>query len=58
MNQNRPPVKAGNVSALNEGLAQWFGWFEAAPLPEGLAGLIEQLEAGNRPAEQVELLGR
>ncbi len=34
---------------INDSLAAVFGWFEAAPLPEHLVSLIEQLDAPIEP---------
>ena len=50
---HRPDGKA----ALNEGLAEWFGWFSAEPLSENLASLIDQLEASCPAAAPVETAG-
>ncbi len=54
MRQNDLPLRASSPAALNEGLAEWFGWFSSAPLPENLASLIDQLEAACPPLEPAE----
>ena len=37
--------KGESRKVINDRLSAVFGWFEAAPLPEHLTSLIEQLEA-------------
>jgi hypothetical protein len=47
------PREADDRKAITDSLAAVFGWFEAAPVPEHLASLIEQLDSAPepRPAE-------
>lgn len=46
---NLRPRKADGQKVINDSLAAVFGWFEAAPLPEHLASLIDQLDAPLEP---------
>lgn len=46
MTNNARP-RAAKAEALDESLADWFGWFAAAPLPAELTSLVEQLEAAH-----------
>jgi hypothetical protein len=41
--------RADGRKAINKRLSAVFGWFEAAPLPEHLASLIDQLDAEPQP---------
>lgn len=43
------PRKADGRKVINDSLAAVFGWFEAAPAPEHLIRLIEQLDAPPEP---------
>ncbi len=46
---NHRPREADGQKVINDSLAAVFGWFEAAPLPEHLTSLIEQLDAPTPP---------
>ena len=54
MNPFFRPSRLDTTSALDEGLAEWFGWFAAAPLSEEMSSLIDQLEAASLPLEPVD----
>lgn len=48
-------AQSPSKKAIDDSLAAVFGWFEAAPLPDDLASLIEQLEAQSRAPEAEEV---
>jgi hypothetical protein len=46
---NYRPRKTNSRKVINDSLAAVFGWFEAAPAPEHLIRLVEQLDAPPEP---------
>lgn len=46
---NHRPRKTDCRKAINDRLAAVFGWFEAAPAPDHLIRLVEQLDAPPEP---------
>ena len=56
MTQSLRPSRPDSKAALNEGLAEWFGWFTSEPLSENLICLIDQLDAACPPPAPVEAL--